>query len=414
MLNEKTVFRSAFWSSISLLLGRLEIFILILIVSHSLKALGRFYLSLIIFHLILTFLSRILGSKYTPRLREAVNDPQKVPEFRELAGFLLKIYFIAGLLAIVVFYLPLLIAAHLAFKPFVPIFLILAIATPFALVANFSLTILRFLQKFKQILVIQLAFQYLFQIIFFLIFIIILRQELIVAILGHALSFMLLSLASIWLIFSEINLLGILKRIKIQNFLPSKFGLANAIFAINLMVAELIIVIFLGFPALRSYIRLAYLPLLMHLIPTTIFSMFLHVAALKAKKGESIKSMTQNITRWILVLTLPLLLIILIYPSESVYFIFRREYQANELLFVRILGIGFFIQSFSWLIGRVMIASKKVKEYVFINYFFVVTFILSTILLVPIYHLPGFAFAFLFATMGDLLLKWIIMPKHQL
>jgi hypothetical protein len=105
MLNEATIFRGAFWFSIGALFERAMFFLLpIFIAPLGPASLGIFYISLRIFHSIVSFPTTALNIRYTHRLREYIQDPKSL-QFEETAAFLLKAYFLAGLLLGIVFFL---------------------------------------------------------------------------------------------------------------------------------------------------------------------------------------------------------------------------------------------------------------------------------------------------------------------
>src|SRR3989344_7976179 len=149
MLNESTIFRGAFWFSIAAFFERVMFFILpVFIAPIGPSTLGIFYLSLRIFHSIVSLPSTILNAYYAHKLRQYLQNPNSL-QFEEKSALFLKMYLLVGILLGVFFF-----TLAIAFSPIQSLGL-LALAIPFAIVNVYMMMLLRLLQRFKKIFIIQ-------------------------------------------------------------------------------------------------------------------------------------------------------------------------------------------------------------------------------------------------------------------
>jgi len=419
MLTEATIFRGAFWFSLGTLFERVMFFILpIFIAPLGAASLGIFYLSLRIFNGIVAFPTNALNIRYTGSLRQYLEDPKSL-QFEETAAFLLKAYFFAGLLLGTLFLILILI-----FAPFKS-FAFLALAIPFAIANSYMTHLLRLLQRFKKIFFIQVIFIFLFQILYLMIVIKILHMGIGAAFAGQLLIAILISLASCVFLFDRLNLLGFFQKINVKMFVLSRLSFANLLFITFSPILDLLIVwVLFGFSTLGHYIVLLYLPLFIHRIPTTLFGMFLHVATVKTRKNEDITQISKQVFKWILLLTIPLFIAVLLFPSDILSNLFHKTY-IKDLAITRLLAISYFLQSISWMAERILIAKNKKVLRVVSNYIFAFMFVLLSLIfaLAPrssaepnevgsfASSLFGIALAFLIASIFDSLVKYILVVK---
>ena len=419
MLNEAAIFRGAFWFSIGAFFERAMFFILpIFIAPLGAASLGIFYLSLRVFNGIVAFPTNALNIRYTGKLRKYIQDPKSL-KFEETAAFLLKAYFLAGLLLGTLFLILILI-----FAPFKS-FAFLALAIPFAVANSYMMRLLQLLQRFKKIFIIQVIFIFLFQLLYMIIFIGFFKMGIAAAFAGQLLMAILISITACFLIFDRLNLLGFFQRLSLKIFTISPLSFTNVLFTTFFPIIDIALVgALFGFSTLGHYIVLLYLPLLMHKIPTTLFGMFIHVAAVKTRNNEDITQASKQVFKWILLLTMPLFVAILLFPSDILSVIFHKTY-IKDLAIARLLAISYFFQSASWMAERILIAKNKkvfrvVSNYIFGSVFVLLSFIFT---LAPrssaepnevgffAFGLFGIALAFLIASIFDSLVKYILVVK---
>lgn len=110
-------------------------------------------------------------------------------------------------------------------------------------------------------------------------------------------------------------------------------------------------------------------------------------------------------------MTMPLFIAILLYPSEILSFLFHKAY-IKDLVITRLLAISYLLLSISWMAERILIAKNKKVIRVASNYIFASSFVvLSFIFAYFGYGLLGVASAFLFSSMLDSLVKYILVAK---
>lgn len=405
MLTEATIFRGAFWSAIGAVLERTMYFLLpIFIAPLGPLNLGIFYISLRIFHGTVSFPASVLNSSYSHRLRQYLEDPKSL-KFEETAALLLKVYLLVGLLTGMFFFILILTLAPLKSLAF------LALAIPFAIINSYTILLLRFLQRFSQIFFIQAVFIFLFQLLYMTIFIGFFHFGIVTALVGQLLSTILISVAASFFIFDRINLLGLFQKLNLKIFRVSLLSFANALFTTISPIIDIAFVgLMFGFSTLGRYIVLLYLPLLMHKIPTTLFGMFIHVAAVKTRNNENITKISMRVFKWILIITIPLFVIIIIYPSLILSLLFHKSY-VKDLNVTQLLAISFFIQSVSWTAGRILIAKKKNLLNTITNYIFLFVFISFSLLLTSPFGLYGIATAYLISSILDVFVKYVFVTK---
>lgn len=400
MLTEATILRGAFWSAIGAVFELLMSFLLVILIAPlGPTILGIFHLSLRVFHSIVAVF-KVRG--INKLISEYAQSPKSL-KFEETAAFLLKAHFIGGSLAAIF-----LLILILTFAPFKSL-AFLALSIPFAFVNSYLMRLLQLLQRFKQIFIIQAIFVFLFQLIYMLIFVKILRLGIGAAFAGQLLMFILISIVSFVFLFDHLNLLGFFQKINLKMFTRSRISLANVLFRTIFPILDVMLVTLLfGISATGHYVVLLSLPLLLHRIPTTLFGMFIYVARVKTYKGEDLTEVSRQVLKWMLLTAIPLLIIILLFPSEILSFLFHKTY-VKDLVVSQILAISYFILSFSWVAERILIAKNKKVERVISNYIFAFAFILFSFIFA--FGLLGIALAFIISSAFDALIKCILVIK---
>jgi len=405
MLTETTIFRGAFWFSIGALFERVMFFILpIFIAPLGPASLGIFYISLRVFHGIVAFPTNALNILYTGTLRKYIQDPKSL-KFEETAAFLLKAYFITGMLIGIFLFILILVISPIKSLAY------LSLAIPFAMANSYMMRLLQLLQRFKKIFIIQAVFIFLFQIIYLTIFIKILDMGIGAAFAGQLLMAVLITITAGIFIFDRLNLLGFFQKLSLKIFTLSKLSFANLLFITFNPILDIVLVgILFGFSTLGHYIVLLYLPLLMHKIPTALFGMFIHVATVKTHNNEDITQISKQVFKWILILTIPLFVAIMLYPSDILSILFHKTY-VKDLEITRLLAVSFFVQSLSWTAERILIAKNKKVLRVVSNYIFGFVFILFAFSLASVFGLFGIALAFLISSIIDVFVKYFLAIK---
>src|SRR3989344_3564200 len=402
MLNEKSIYKSAFWSAIGTVFDRLTSLVLVIFIAPLGPAnLGIFHLSLRVLYGIV----KLLKVRRTAKLRDFIQDPKSL-KFEKTAAFYLKAYFYLGSVVGIFFFFLIIFFAPLKSFAF------LALAFPFVFINSYMLLLLQLMQRFKKVFIIQAVFVFVFQALYILIFIKILNFGIAAAFAGQLFMAIAVSIISFTFVFDRLNLLGFFQKINLKMFIRKKLSFANALYNTIFPILDILLVTLLfGFSASGQYIVLASLPLLINRIPTTLFGMFIHVAEMKTYKNEDITQISKSVFKWILIPTMPLLIIILLFPSEILSFLFHKTY-IKDLGVAQILAISHFVLSFGWMAERILIAKdKKVPRIVSIYLFAFVFISLSLILALFEYGIFGIALAFLIASMLDVLTKYILVTK---
>src|SRR3989344_5306820 len=402
MLTETTIFRGAFWGVIGAVFDRFVSFLLVIFIAPLGPAnLGIFHLSLRVFYSIV----KLLRVRRTSKLREYIQDPKSL-KFEEAAAFFMKAYLIEGSV-VAIFFLVLI----LAFAPFKSL-AFLALALPFALVNSYMLLLLQLLQRFKKVFVIQAVFVFVFQTLYLLIFIKVLNFGIGAAFAGQLLMAIFVSIISFVFIFDRINLLGFFQKINFRMFIRKKIAFAKALFKTIFPILDtLLITLLFGISATGQYVVLLSLPLLTNRIPTTLFGMFVHVARVKTKKNEAISQLSKTVFKWILMLTIPLFVVILLFPSEILSSIFHKSY-VKDLVITRILAISYLLLTFSWMAERILVAKNKKIQRVISNYIFAFLFTCLSLIFASLgFGISGIALAFLISSLFDSALKLILVVK---
>lgn len=407
MLTETTIFRGALWSAIGAIFERVMFFILpIFIAPLGPASLGIYYISLRTFYSVVS----LLKVRRTNRLLiQHIQDPKSLM-FEETAAFLLKAHFIAGLLVGIFFFILILTISPIKSLAF------LALAIPFAFVNSYIILLLRLLQRFKQIFIIQVVFIFLFQLIYITIFIKILHMGIGTAFAGQFFMTVIISFISFIFIFDRLNLLGFFQKINIKMFIPSLLSFANLIYKTFSPILDVLVVLLLfGFSALGQYVVLLYLPLFIHRIPTIFFEMFIHVARVKTRASEDITQISKRVFKWVLIFTVPLFIAVMLFPADILSAIFHKTYVKN-LEIAQLLAISFFVQSLGWVSERILVAKNKKVQRVISNYIFASMFIILALIFAHFAStffasLASIALAFLISSILDSLVKYALVVK---
>lgn len=409
MLSETTVFRAAFWSSLTVIFQTITHFLIIVILAAKGPVnLAIFYLGLRVFHTVALFLVRLLAIRYTPKLRESLNTTDSI-KFDELAAYLIKVYFLFGLAgAALVAVILVGVASWFKIESLIPFLIIFALSVPFTLLEILSFNILRLMQRFKKLLAINLLIS-LLQLMLIYLLVGVLNFALITA----GISYLVVAIFSAFLglrgIFNAINLLGLLKKVRLRQLKFSRLALLNVFSVTFLSIIDLLLIVWmLGLDQLGFYVTLFHLPYLMHIIPASLFGMFLHVAITKIKKREDINHLSDQVITAILILTLPVLAIIILFPEQILSTVYGKEYITRYQV-MQLLATAFFIQSIAWMAGRILIARDRIKEYVATNFLYGSLLMLLIVLLMPDLRLMGVGVAFLVASFVDLVIKYSLV-----
>lgn len=403
MLTEATIFRGAFWFSLGAAFERVMYFLLpVFIAPLGPINLGIFYLSLRIFHSIVSFPAGALNAQYAHKLRQYIEGSKSL-RFEETAASFLKGYFLVGILLGAFFFILILLFAPLKSLTF------LAVAIPFAIVNSYMMLLLRLLQRFKKIFIIQAVFVFLFLLLYMAIFIGFFKMGIAAAFAGQLLGAILISITAFFFIFDRINLLGLFYKLNLKMLRVSPLPFANALFSTVFPITDLVLVgLLFGSSSLGHYVVLLYLPLLMHKFPTTLFSMFLHVAAVKTRAAQDITEISKRVFKWMIIITIPLFIAIIIFPSAILSILFHKAY-VKDLAIAQLLAISFFIQSVGWIAGRILLAKKKIFLYAATNYGSLFVFLLLALFLGTRFGLFGIALAYFIFSITDAFAKYILV-----
>lgn len=411
MLNATALPKSIFWFTVLTFSEIIFHFLIIIFVGRSEPfILGQFYFSFFVYSSVLAFFNRLLTIRFIPKLRVLAAREDGILEFKELSAFFLKVYFLTGLAVVILIYFPLVVFFKLWGLETLPsLFTLFAMATPFALIDGLILTILKFLQKFKQLVLIQIVYQLCLRLILIYLLVVLWQKGIIVLTAIQTLALILSALSGLVVIFGEINLLGLFRKIQLKTFGFSGLSLANALSPVVAKIALVLVAgSLLGFEGLGKLIPLLYLPFLIYFVPSNIFGMFLHLAVIQKIQGRDIQILVRNVAKWTLIISFPILLIILVYPRQLTSLVFGQRYLL-ETSVVQFFGLAFFIQMISWIVGRTLIANRQIVGFVISNYLFALLLVVLLISFTSTLAIKGAAIAYLLASLLDLAIKYSLI-----
>ncbi len=110
------------------------------------------------------------------------------------------------------------------------------------------------------------------------------------------------------------------------------------------------------------------------------------------KNFDSIKILSKQVEKWVLIINLPLCLLIILFPGAVINLLFGSEYLIAETS-LRILGIGMFFYSLSTVLENLISMIGKSKVLMTNIFIAAVLNLILNILLVPKYGMEGAAFA---------------------
>jgi len=129
-------------------------------------------------------------------------------------------------------------------------------------------------------------------------------------------------------------------------------------------------------------------------IPAALGALFLPVVSelLSKEKSESIGTVYKTVSKWVLYINLPLLLVFIMYPNAVINTLFGPEYiiAGNSL---RILSISCFIYAISMLSGGIISLYEKTKYFILNSGICLVMATALSYLLIPVYGIDGAAIA---------------------
>ncbi|PIN89496.1 hypothetical protein COU57_05870 [Candidatus Pacearchaeota archaeon CG10_big_fil_rev_8_21_14_0_10_32_14] len=127
---------------------------------------------------------------------------------------------------------------------------------------------------------------------------------------------------------------------------------------------------------------------------------------------KNIDNLSKQVTKWIFMINLPILLFVLIYPHYIINLLFGPEYvQASNSL--RILSIGVFLSSIFYVSQRLILVKGKSKILFWDLFYTSILNIILNIILTPKLGINGAAFATTFSWI-ILSLLWIYQTKKYL
>jgi len=110
------------------------------------------------------------------------------------------------------------------------------------------------------------------------------------------------------------------------------------------------------------------------------------------KNFGSIKILSKQVEKWVLIINLPLCLLIILFPGAVINLLFGSEYIAAEIS-LRILGIGMFFYSLTTVLENLISMIGKSKVLMTNIFIAAVLNLVLNVLLVPRYGMAGAAFS---------------------
>jgi O-antigen/teichoic acid export membrane protein len=143
----------------------------------------------------------------------------------------------------------------------------------------------------------------------------------------------------------------------------------------------------------NSAIPIAMLLIIFSELFTKLFSPFITKEYSKDKKNiGSIKQLSKQVGKWIFLLNLPILLLILIFPSQIIQILFGSQYIVAENS-LRFLSIGMFFSALFTISQRLIVMIGKSKTILVDTIIISIINISLNIFLIPRYGISGAAFA---------------------
>ncbi len=172
------------------------------------------------------------------------------------------------------------------------------------------------------------------------------------------------------------------------------FIFSGIIYEIFVNLDSLVIGYFRGVADVGYYNVAILLASFIAIAPTLFTKLFfpLITKEFSLKNFDSIKILSKQVEKWVLIINLPLCMLIILFPGAVINLLFGSEYLIAETS-LRILGIGMFFYSLSTVLENLISMIGKSKVLMTNVFIAAVLNLILNILLVPRYGMEGAAFA---------------------
>ncbi len=154
------------------------------------------------------------------------------------------------------------------------------------------------------------------------------------------------------------------------------------------------------------------LAFMIFIAPVSVGALFLPVITEKYAKKESIKLDFYSVTKWILLINIPLIALFGFYGTKIIGMLFGPAYVAgSSVLFL--LSVGYFINSFSYNSKHVLTMLKRTKIILMVTGTIAIANIFLNYFLIPIYGITGAATASAISLSLEAIVLLIIIYKKM-
>ena len=393
-------FHSTFWFGLGLLLNRTKYILLTIIIFHlGLINVAIFYISIYFVSSIASFVHRLVSSNYNRFLR----DRAFLAEAKNLHATLNSSLALSLSLGVgasfITFFLSWPIAALFKEPQLVKTIQLLSLTIPFLIMSRQITQILSMLARYREAVIFHNIIDTTLTLVVAYASIVLFTSNLYTALLWQVLVTILSALIGIVLLHKIVPTFRLdFTRIHIPVKL-TKTIVINASFALLFSQGDIFIVgFYFDLLTVGSYIGLLVIPRLLYAIATSVFGMFLPTAASFSKEKEKMAFFSKKVFRYMLIVSFPLLLLVLLYPKETGAIIHVHAIDQTTL---QLFALAYFLRSWGWLGGQVLIASKTAYTNMKINAFLTIFVIFSEIVIRLRFGFKGIGWVFVLADFLD-------------
>lgn len=399
-------FHSTFWFGLGLLLNRTKYILLtIIVLPLGLTNVAIFYVSIHLINSLSSFANRLISSSYNRFLRDErfLSDETKLHSILNSSIILSFAIGVGGafIVFLLAFPLGLLIKEPLLIKTIQ----LLSLVVPFLVIIRQVMQILSLLARYKEAVLFYNVLEASITLLFGYSAVSIFRSDVYTILAWQVVAMMLSSLFAVYLLHR------VIPRFRLDPnswHMPAKFSLTIFLNALSLMlfmqVDLLIVGFYFGLLTLGSYIGLLVAPRMIYTSATSIFGMFIHTIASFYNDQRKLTMFSEKVLRLSLIITIPFVLLLLLYPHETVRDILHIHIRIDERA-LQLLSLAFFIRIGGWLAGQLLVITKHARENMLVN----ATILLGTIPLLlfatPTYGIVGVSVILLVAASLEVAIK---------
>lgn len=410
-MNRDVFLKSIPWFSIGIILNRAKYIILTgIVLQLGVLSVAIFYLSIHLVNELSIFLNRLISSSYNHYLRDEKFMIENKKRNNLITSYIQTSVLFGIIGGILVFFLAFPISLLLNNSIFVPSLEMLSVSLIFMVILHANMKILSLLKKFKEVVLFQNFIEAILILVGTYISISYFKANLQTVIIWQGISFFFSMLVSYLLLLTLVPKFHFVFRLFPMGLKISSISFDNGIFILLLRLADLFIIgYFLGVRNLGLYFAFLVIPHLIYQVGTGLCSMFIHTAASFYEDRNRLIHFSQKVTQLIVILLTFGLVILFVYPQESLRLFFIHA-KINYFI-LGILSLGYFLRVLGWMGGQILIVTKKVTENVSVNIVIPLIGIPLLLVITPRYGLVGVALIALGLSIADALLKMYFTYK---